>query len=214
MSERWFGALGGLCAVGVTYALLYVGLNWVTVALLFGLVGWLYGGRVRRWRRQAENDELTGVANRRPFERALAREWARAVRYNRPLSLLFMDVDDFGMVNKAYGHLMGDQALRVISRQIRQTVRNTDIVARWGGEEFVILLPDTTVDQAVITAERIRRVVESAPVRDRDRMISVTVSMGVAGYPGAVETPSELLRHAIAGQSAAKVQKNAVAVSY
>lgn len=203
----------GLGVVAFTYGLVALTWSgWALAAGLFTVGGWLVGGRIRRWRRLAEHDELTGVANRRPFERALAREWDRSVRYGHPLSLLFLDVDDFGLVNKVHGHLAGDAALRLISGQIRQSIRSTDIVARWGGEEFVVLLPDTTVDQALITAERIRSVIEQSCIRDRERTIAVTISMGVAGYPGTAQSPLELIRQAIEGQAEAKQHKNTVAV--
>jgi two-component system cell cycle response regulator len=205
--------LTGFLAVAFTYGLVQlVWYGWAMAAGVCALAGWLFGGRVRRMRRLAEYDELTGVANRRPFERMLAREWERSLRHGYPLSVLFLDVDDFGMVNKIYGHLAGDAALRLISGRIRQTLRGTDIVSRWGGEEFVVLLPDTSVDEAVMTAERIRSVIEQSVVRDNDRTIAVTISMGVSGYPGTAESSAELVRQAIEGQSAAKVRKNAVAV--
>ncbi|MGE5675875.1 MAG: GGDEF domain-containing protein [Mycobacterium leprae] len=213
MSERWTGAFVGCLAVGLTYGVVRLWPDdwWLATAVL-AVAGYVFGGRVRKWRRMALCDELTGLYNRRPFEQALKREWDRAARYDRPLSLLFLDVDDFGLVNKVYGHLAGDATLRVIARQLRHSIRSSDILARWGGEEFVVLLPDTTVEQAVRTAERIRRTVEQASVNDHGRTIGVTVSTGVAGYPGTAESPRELLRQAIAGQATAKGQKNAVAV--
>jgi len=137
-------------------------------------------------------------------------EWERATRYRRPLSLLFIDVDDFRTVNKLYGHLMGDEALKVVTRLIRQNIRKTDTLARWGGEEFVVLLPETDVDAAVVLAERIRSVIAQHTIRDNDWAIQVTISTGVSGLPGKARSTRELLRLATAAEAAAKMQKNTV----
>jgi two-component system cell cycle response regulator len=212
LQERWVGALVGLTVLGLVYVCDRLPQGWALGAVLLTALGWGLGGYIRHLRRLAERDELTGLVNRRAFERALQREWERANRFGLPLSLLFLDVDDFGQVNKRYGHLMGDEALRQVCRRIRQHVRRTDVVSRWGGEEFAILLPGTDVEQAVQIAERIRAVVERSPVRDRDRVISITVSTGVAGYPGKAESADDLLRQAISGQLLAKQHKNTVEV--
>jgi len=210
LRERWFGAFIGLASVAVTYGLARLPAGWVIAAFTLALCGWLVGGYVRRLARQAQRDELTGLANRRTFEQTLAREWERAVRYDRPLSLLFIDVDDFGMVNKRYGHLMGDEALKVVTRLIRHNTRKIDMVGRWGGEEFVVLLPETDVESAFMLAERIRTVIAQHVIRDRDCGIQVTISTGVAGVPGTARTARDLVRQAIAGEAAAKTCKNAV----
>lgn len=210
MRERWLGALGGLFAVALTYLLARVSAGWLIAALLLIAVGWLVGGYVRHLSRLAERDQLTGVANRRPFERTLLREWDRAVRYGRPLSLLFIDVDDFGRVNKQFGHMMGDETLKVIARLIRQHTRTTDVVARWGGEEFVVLLPETDVESALVLAERIRIVIAQHVVKDQDCAVQVTISTGVAGIPGTARHARELLRQSMAAEAVAKTLKNAV----
>lgn len=210
MRERWLGALVGLASVAATYVLVHVQVGWLVAALACTCLGWLFGGYIRRLRRQAERDELTGVFIRRPFERLFQQEWNRAARYRRPLSILFIDVDDFGKVNKLYGHLMGDEALKTIARLIRQNVRKTDVVARWGGEEFVVLLPETDVESALVLAERIRQVIAQHVVRDGDWAIQVTVSTGVSGVPGAARTARDMLRQAIMAEGAAKTCKNAV----
>ncbi len=214
MRERGAGLLVALVAVAVTYALTHLSIvwGWYMAAVFVGMLGWIIGGYVRELRRMAERDQLTGLCNRRPFERALEREWERAVRGGRSLSLLFLDIDDFGAINKQYGHLAGDEALRTIGRQIRQNLRRSDLLARWGGEEFVVLLPDTDISYASAVAERIRSVVEQCPIRSQGQNIRITVSTGVAAYPGDAHSGLDLLRQAIAGQMMAKVQKNAVGV--
>lgn len=210
MRERWLGALIGLASVAACYALARLSTGWFVSALLLATLGWLFGGYIRSLRRLAERDELTGVSNRRPFETVLQLEWERATRYKRPLSLLFIDVDDFRAVNKLYGHLMGDEALKAVTRLIRQNIRKTDTVARWGGEEFVVLLPETDVESAILLAERIRGVIAQHIIRDSDWAIQVTISTGVSGLPGKARSPRELLRLATAAEAAAKTQKNTV----
>lgn len=210
MRERWLGALAGIAAAAMCYTLARLSTGWFISAVVLAVLGWLFGGHVRRLRRMAERDELTGVCNRRPFENLLNLEWERATRYRRPLSLLFIDVDDFRTVNKLYGHLMGDEALKVVTRLIRQNIRKTDTLARWGGEEFVVLLPETDVDAAVVLAERIRSVIAQHTIRDNDWAIQVTISTGVSGLPGKARSTRELLRLATAAEAAAKMQKNTV----
>ncbi|HYF75885.1 MAG TPA: GGDEF domain-containing protein [Symbiobacteriaceae bacterium] len=210
MRERWLGALAGIAAAAMCYALARLSTGWFIAAVVLAVLGWLFGGHVRKLRRMAERDELTGVCNRRPFESLLNLEWERATRYRRPLSLLFIDVDDFRTVNKLYGHLMGDEALKVVTRLIRQNIRKTDTLARWGGEEFVVLLPETDVDAAVVLAERIRSVIAQHTIRDNDWAIQVTISTGVSGLPGKARSTRELLRLATAAEAAAKMQKNTV----
>ncbi|MDF2627735.1 MAG: ggdef domain protein [Symbiobacteriaceae bacterium] len=210
MRERWLGALIGLASAAICYGLARLNAGWVVAAFMLAVLGWVLGGYMRHLRRMAERDELTGVFNRRPFESILRLEWERAVRYRRPLSLLFIDVDDFRTVNKQYGHLVGDEALKAVARQIRQNTRRTDTVARWGGEEFVVLLPETDIESAAVLAERIRSVIAQHVIRESDWSIQVTISTGVSGVPGQARSPRELLRLATAAEAAAKMQKNAV----
>jgi len=210
--ERLFGALLGMAATALVFAALHYQFGWLAAGGVLAFIGWMVGGYIRHLHRVAERDALTGICNRRPFERILVREWNRSVRYGRPVSLLFIDVDDFGSVNKQFGHLMGDETLKVLARLLRHSVRNIDVVARWGGEEFVILLPETEVSAALVLAERIRRVVEQTVVRDGDRAVSVTISTGVAGYPGTARHVRELLRQAMLAEAEAKHRKNAVSI--
>lgn len=210
MRERWIGALLGLVSVAATYALARLQGGWLIAGVLLSACGWLAGGYVRHLVKLAGRDELTGIANRRPFEKMLFRGWERAIRYERPLSLLFIDVDDFGSVNKLYGHLTGDEALKAITRLIRQNIRQTDVVARWGGEEFVVLLPETDVKSAMVLAERIRLVIAQHTVHESGWTIQLTISTGVSGIPGSAQSARGLLRQAIAAEGAAKQYKNTV----
>jgi diguanylate cyclase (GGDEF)-like protein len=143
----------------------------------------------------AVTDSLTGIANRRAFDRALERELVRARHYGYPLALVMIDVDSFKQYNDTYGHLAGDQRLRAVARLLTQCVREIDFVARYGGEEFVIILPDTNRQQALQVAEQIRRSAEAEYTGSLNGQVipGYTLSMGVAVFPEDAQTPAELL---------------------
>ena len=124
----------------------------------------------------ATTDGLTGVNNRAAFNDRLAEEFARAGRYDRPLSVVLLDVDHFKQFNDSFGHPAGDGVLQRVAGLLRQTARLTDIVARYGGEEFAIVLPDTDRAGAMVLAERCRRAIAG---EDWDRR-AVTISVGVS----------------------------------
>lgn len=212
MREPWIGAVVGLMAAAATLALSRLPWGWVAAGLLLGALGWLAGAYAGRQVKLARHDELTGLANRRPFELAFRREFGRAQRYGRPLSLLFLELDDFGQLNKRFGHLTGDEALKAVARLLRDGIRDTDLLCRWGGDEFAVLLPETDPAKALLLAERLRADLELTPVRDAGQSIRVTMSTGVAGMPGRARSPADLLRMAIEAQQQAKGEKNAVRV--
>ncbi len=126
-------------------------------------------------------DELTGLFNRRRFFNLFQREIAYAKRYEQPLSLLMIDIDHFKKVNDQYGHPAGDRVLKKAAELMRQEVRAVDVVGRWGGEEFVILLHKTDPQQAFATAERLRESIAAADMDTGKKIIHVTVSLGIAG---------------------------------
>ncbi len=138
----------------------------------------------RELERLATHDPLTGLYNRRELEQQLSDELARAHRYQRPLSLLLLDVDHFKVINDRFGHLVGDQVLRQLSQLLQSCVRAVDYVARYGGEELVIVLPEVDGQEALEMAERLRGLVEAKqmPVAD-DKQVGVTVSIGIASFP-------------------------------
>jgi diguanylate cyclase (GGDEF)-like protein len=105
----------------------------------------------------ARTDSLTGLANRRMFEDILAKETSRALRNNQPISIIVIDIDGFKKVNDVYGHQKGDDVLAVVSKMLHKSVRESDTLARWGGDEFIILLPQDGLDSCKAVAERIRR---------------------------------------------------------
>ncbi len=129
-------------------------------------------------------DELTGLYNRRFFERSLAYELERFRRYAHPIGVLLFDIDFFKKVNDAFGHAVGDMALRRVSEVAKQTVRTADLIARHGGEEFAALLPETNLDGAAVTAERLRKAVAEAFVEADKTKVQVTVSVGVGSIQG------------------------------
>jgi diguanylate cyclase (GGDEF)-like protein len=158
-------------------------------------------GRVRD---TAERDALTGLANRRVFEREIAAESARFDRYGRPVSLVVLDVDHFKSVNDRFGHEAGDAVLRAVATTLRAGVRDADTVTRLGGEEFAVLLPETTLDAAIDLAERLRHRVQQLNEQWSGTQIPVTLSAGVAACPQCVRLPRELVRSADAALYRAK----------
>lgn len=136
-------------------------------------------------RRLSITDSLTGLFNRRHFHSVLSHELARAKRYHRPLSLIMFDLDHFKQCNDQLGHLEGDNILRLVSSSAQETLRISDMAFRYGGDEFLFLLPETDLTSAVIVAEKFRKYFNAAcPYRisleEEDAAESVTLSLGVA----------------------------------
>lgn len=148
-----------------------------------------------RLQRLAALDPLTGLYNRRFGLARLQEEFGRAVREGGPLGLLMFDIDHFKSVNDTYGHLVGDRVLSWVAKMSRTVLREGDVLMRYGGEEFLAVLPGASRQDAALTAERLRRMVEETVVRDGIQEIRVTVSVGVAGYPNPqVEREQDLVR--------------------
>ncbi len=143
--------------------------------------------------RRASEDALTGLPNRRTFEARLAAASSHFERYQRPFSLLILDVDHFKKFNDTWGHEAGDRVLQHVAELVRASVREVDLPARLGGEEFVVLLPETPLMAAVEVAERVRRAIAGKPVVWHGRPLEVTASLGVATCPESVESPDEML---------------------
>jgi diguanylate cyclase (GGDEF)-like protein len=129
----------------------------------------------------ATTDGLTSLINRRHFDALAHAEWARFQRYGRPLSLMLLDIDHFKSVNDRFGHDAGDMILKAVAEICKLTKRQSDVVARFGGEEFVLLLPETDETAAEIAAERLRKSIQDHPRILPDENLQVTVSIGVAG---------------------------------
>lgn len=150
----------------------------------------------------ARTDPLTGLHNRRHMEEHLDAVTSAARRHHRSLAVLFVDIDGFKRINDACGYDTGDQVLRAVGDRIRLALRTEDLVGRWGGEEFLVVLPETDLAGSAIAGERIRAAVASDPVGTVDHDIRVTVSIGCAS--GLLE-PAELVRQAIRALRRAKV---------
>ncbi|MCZ7568757.1 MAG: sensor domain-containing diguanylate cyclase [Ardenticatenaceae bacterium] len=129
-------------------------------------------------------DPLTGLANRRRFTTKLAAELVRARRYAKPLSLAILDLDNFKSLNDRFGHPAGDAILCAVAQVIRQCVREVDLPARLGGEEFAVILPETDMMEAVVVVERLREQLEATPVTREGQWPKVTLSAGVVGRVG------------------------------
>ncbi len=152
---------------------------------------------VRLLRDAAETDPVTGVYSHRHLQDRIRQETARAARAGIPLSVLMVDLDDFKRVNDVFGHQAGDRVLRAIAGTLRAAVRTSDVVARYGGDEFVVLMPDTDGTEAAVVAERAREAVaaQAHPMADGS-VVHVTCSAGLALYPRDGNTARRLLRAA------------------
>lgn len=140
--------------------------------------------------RAARTDELTGLANRRDMHQRLLNEYHRYQRSGHHFSVTLIDLDWFKRINDDYGHDAGDAVLKQFADLMRDVVRQTDLAARWGGEEFLILLPDTSLLQALTLAERLRQKVDDAEFRFRDQVMPVSISAGVSSI-----TQSDSVNH-------------------
>ena len=150
---------------------------------------------------EAFTDHLTGLANRRLFERQLAREVSRTLRYSRPFCLLLLDIDNFKQVNDTHGHDAGDEAIRRLSLTLQAGTRGIDLAARIGGEEFAVILPETDFEGGVDVAERLRIAISEMEIPNVGR---ITASFGVAEFPLSAATGRELITVADAALYEAK----------
>jgi diguanylate cyclase (GGDEF)-like protein/PAS domain S-box-containing protein len=147
-------------------------------------------------REQATRDPLTGLYNRRYLDETLRRELDRAGREGNPLSILMVDVDHFKRLNDTYGHPAGDEVLRTLGRLLQHHARSSDIPCRYGGEEFVVVLPDMPLEAARKRAELVRQDFADVRIAFGGAELVATLSIGVSGYPGHGNTADELIRAA------------------
>jgi diguanylate cyclase (GGDEF)-like protein len=142
-------------------------------------------------------DPLTGVLNRRFGMVRLHEEYSRSVRRGAPLAVLMFDIDHFKQVNDTYGHVVGDRVLRNISGMIRQGIREGDILLRYGGEEFMVILPGASRDDAFAIAERVRHIVRENATTYGANQICVTISVGLDSMPEtSINNEQELIANA------------------
>lgn len=147
-----------------------------------------------RARNLANVDGLTGIYNRRYFEQRILEELERSVRYNGSMALLMIDIDHFKKLNDEFGHLLGDEVLRQVSNIFTQNLRKNDVVCRYGGEEFAILVPETPGTRATAVADKLRRIIETWNFPGVPR--PVTISVGVAEFPTDGRSRDELMKAA------------------
>jgi two-component system cell cycle response regulator len=146
----------------------------------------------------AVTDALTGLNNRRYLDNHLKILFNRAAARSRPLSICLMDIDRFKSVNDTYGHDAGDDVLREFASRIRSTVRGADLACRYGGEEFVVVMPDTDATASAAVAERLRAIIEKTPfvLKNAGTAIELTASFGLSCSTGDADTPEQLLKQA------------------
>jgi diguanylate cyclase (GGDEF)-like protein len=183
-----------------------IGIGVIVTILVIGLVVIVVNLYISKLEETANRDELTGLYNRRKMDEILSREIAFSKRYGEPLSLMMMDIDYFKSVNDSYGHHAGDHYLVEFAKVLREEVRLVDYVGRWGGEEFIILLPKTNVEQAKGMAERLRYAVEVMQIESGRGLISRTVSIGIASAQSGKMDVDEIIRHADEAMYRAKQQ--------
>lgn len=164
-----------------------------------------------RLNRLATLDALTGVWNRRRFLDLAEAELGRARRYGRQLGVFLLDLDRFKTINDTHGHAAGDEVLRAVVKRTREALRASDHIARFGGEEFVVLLPETDGDGTTIVAERVRASLAAAPVVVDGRPIPITASIGIAWWlPGEASMEATLRRADLALHAAKQAGRNRV----
>lgn len=149
-------------------------------------------------------DALTQTHNRRYFNEALEREYNRSLRYRRALSLVLFDIDHFKQINDTYGHVAGDSVLRQLSLVVKPRLRQQDVLARIGGEEFAILLPEVDIDGARVAGEKVRKLVEAARFLVDSKEFGCTVSVGLAAFDARMTAPQLLYEAADKSLYAAK----------
>lgn len=150
----------------------------------------------RRMQEMATRDWLTGLHNRVYFQEKLYSMIQDSELNSRPLSLIIFDIDFYKRFNDTYGHLFGDHVLQIIAKSLTGMLETGQVAARFGGEEFIILLPELNLDEAYIVAEEIRKTIEAIVVRDNLIKVSVTASFGVSSYPSNSKSSEQLIKHA------------------
>src|SRR5436190_12128946 len=162
-----------------------------------------FKGNLDTWQEAAFTDHLSGLPNRRRLERQLEQEISRTMRYGHPFSLLMLDIDNFKKVNDSFGHEAGDDVIRNLAKTLQEGIRGIDLAARIGGEEFAIILTETSLERAMEVAERLRLAIKAVQIPP---VGSITVSVGIAEAPFCAQTTRDLLASADAALYTAKQQ--------
>ena len=184
-----FVLLGGSSRPGKLFSLAYIGglVAQLAPMLLVAYITTMFSADIRfglnRTRLLSETDDLTDLYNMRGFTIVVDRLFAQAMRYNRPASMLMIDSDNLKAVNDLHGHEAGNRLLKMVAKCIKTELRHTDVLARYGGDEFVALLPETAPDRGLEVAQRIIKAVAAAPLEFEGKRIETSVSIGLACYP-------------------------------
>jgi diguanylate cyclase (GGDEF)-like protein len=141
-------------------------------------------------------DGMTGLYNHRYFQEALSREISRSGRYDKPVSLVYLDIDHFKNFNDTYGHQVGDEVLKLVARTIRRNLRDSDLPCRYGGEELVAILPETDLEGAKAAGEKIRKAVEALNLPVDGKIVKITISGGVSAFPTNAKDKASLIEAA------------------
>jgi len=167
----------------------------------------------QRLRTMAYQDALTGLYNHRYFYEQFSHEIERSLRYGEPLTVLLMDMNNFKGINDTYGHMVGDKFLSLVGEVIARQIRSSDIGARYGGDEFVVLLPSTTADEARLTAEKLSVAVSDAPaISPNEERIPLSITIGIATCPDDSRNAGELLQIADARMFELKPNRRRAAI--
>ena len=170
---------------------------------------------VKRTRKMTLHDDLTNAYNRRYFEDYLTEEFHRAERYKKALSIIFLDIDNLKEVNDTHGHIIGSKALKEVARRLLENMRTVDRLVRFGGDEFCLILPETSGDGALMVAERLREAIADHPfLADETAGLHLTGSFGIATFPVHASTVEELVKMADEAMYSAKAgSKNSVTLA-
>lgn len=179
---------------------------WLLAIIAHAIIWYYLGKIIDRYKQLSYKDSLTGLYNRRYFYEILEMEFKRARRNNISISLLFIDVDNFKKINDTYGHKYGDHVLVKLANTLKKEIRDVDIISRWGGEEFIVLLNDTDIDGSRVVAERLRVAVEKQKFQT-----DITISIGVTSSDGSISI-EKIVSLADDALYKAKEQKNMVIV--
>ena len=162
--------------------------------------------------RQATTDGLTGLTNHKRFYEVLEKELWRSRRYGGKISLIMVDIDNLKKINDTYGHRAGDKVIKEVSRKIKSCIRQIDTAARYGGDEFAIILPNTLLSETVIVAERMVKAVADSPVVWEKQQIELSISVGLGQYDSCSSPEDITILSDQALYSAKKAGKNTVRI--
>jgi diguanylate cyclase (GGDEF)-like protein len=206
MASTLFSTWGFLPFTTLTYRGVEIGMMLDATLLALALADYVRRQAMERERaqREARMDVLTRLNNRRGFLELAEAPYRTAARHQRPLAVIVLDIDDFKAINDQYGHALGDAVLRDLGQTLLATSRRSDVLGRWGGEEFVLLLPETSLDEAEELAERLRQRVRERVIVHEGTRLQVTASFGVAGL-GPDQELESLLEAADRAMYAAKM---------